>query len=106
MDKSEVKQEMAKKFICSDCNFMFYIRSKPTKKGKLFCPNCGENAAVSSIEKKIERRPWTTKEEELIDQIIEGKLQKYQVASMLGRTYVAVQRRVEIHVKQRKKVRV
>lgn len=78
---------------------MFYIRSKPTRSGKLFCPNCGENADVERIEKKIERKPWTTGEEKLIDDIIDGRRTKYQVAAITERTYVAIQKRVEKHMK-------
>lgn len=87
---------MGCKYICRDCDFIFYIGFKPLKKGNRspFCPNCGE--CISTEKCKIHRRKqWTTNELILVDKIINGELSKIHVAELTGRTYGAIQRAYE-----------
>lgn len=88
---------MCTKYVCRDCDFIFYIGSKNLKK-KPFCPNCGDNVSVEKCE--IHRKYWTTKEQVLVNEIISGKLTKKEVSKLTGRTYKAVQRRYEIQMKE------
>lgn len=87
-----------KTYICDDCVFVFTIHS-PSRQGRLFCPRCGDTVSVKTFvkaEKVIKVwKPWTKEEFALIDRIIDGELLKYQVATKVGRTYGAVQRKVE-----------
>jgi hypothetical protein len=90
----EIKYRVADKtkYVCRDCDFIFFIGVQKIKK-KPFCPCCGENIATEKCE--IHRRHWTLKEIRMIDEIIEGNLTKYQVADLTKRSYGAVQRRYE-----------
>jgi uncharacterized protein YdbL (DUF1318 family) len=49
------------------------------------------------------RRSWTAEEVELIDQILDGKLAKYQVAAKTGRTRGSVQKKCEKRAKERER---
>lgn len=92
-------------YICNDCTFVFTIHSKTRQGKRPFCPNCGDSVSVNRFEKaeKVKKvwKPWTDKEFELVDRIIDGELLKYQVAAQIGRTYGAVQRKVEQRRKER-----
>lgn len=86
----------ANKYVCRDCDFIFYLGTWKLKKNP-FCPKCGENIATEKCD--IHRRYWTTKEVDLIDKVIKGELSKTHVAQMTGRTYEAVQRAYEKRIK-------
>jgi hypothetical protein len=81
---------------CTDCVFVFTIHSNCEEP---LCPNCGDSISVVPFVKddgtKKKPKPWTDEEFALIDRIIAGELLKYQVAATLGRSYGAVQRKVE-----------
>lgn len=89
---------MCTKYVCRDCDFIFYIGVQKRVRNRVFCPSCGECIAVEQCEPH--RRNWTTKEQVLINEIIAGNLTKKKVAELTGRTYGAVQRRYEIQVKK------
>jgi 4-hydroxy-3-methylbut-2-en-1-yl diphosphate synthase IspG/GcpE len=84
-------------FVCKDCVFVFTIHS--TKKNYIHCPSCGDSIQVEPFVKanreKKGQRKWTDEENLLVKRIVMGELKKYQVAAVTGRTYEAVQRKVE-----------
>jgi hypothetical protein len=102
------KHPISETYMCHDCVFVFTIHSKNSKGKKyLFCPCCGDQVSVREFvfekKKRVKRRPWSDEEFQLIDRIISGELQKYQVATKVNRSYEAVQRKVEIRKMELKK---
>ena len=87
-------------FICEECTVIFQVYGSKRKKGRYFCPYCGENTDVhpyeaerySSSDKKIR---WKQEELELVKECISGNMQPYQVAIMIGRSTNAVNKKVQ-----------
>jgi len=99
------KHPISDTFICHDCAFVFSIHTKiQSPKKKISCPYCSDFVnVIPYVERpKKSRRPWTEEEKLLIERIIKGELQKYQVAAMTGRTYGSVQKKVEKQTKEMK----
>jgi DNA-directed RNA polymerase subunit RPC12/RpoP len=84
-------------YFCEDCVFTFTIHSKMNRGLRPHCPKCGDNIQVTHYQKK-EPKPrqfWDEEEMNLIDRIVKGELQIYQVAVKLGRSHKSVSRRVQ-----------
>lgn len=86
-------------YICEDCTFVFQVYGIKRRK-EYFCPCCGENVNVipyqaernSSSVKKVK---WKPEELQLLQECINGKLQPYQVAIMIGRSINAVVKKTQ-----------
>ncbi|WP_156157859.1 hypothetical protein [Gordoniibacillus kamchatkensis] len=89
-------------FYCSDCKLRFAVFR--IKRGKRFCPECGDTIAVSTFNPEIHGKPirkkpekaWTLGEErKLLHFLYETDLYYKEIAVELGRTLRSVQRKIE-----------
>jgi DNA-directed RNA polymerase subunit RPC12/RpoP len=97
------KHPISHTYFCKECSFVFTIHTQiKSVKKKLSCPYCSDFIAVEPYKEppKKSYRPWTEEEFRLIDRIVAGELQKYQVAAMVQRTYGSVQRKTEVRKRE------
>ncbi|WP_108669529.1 hypothetical protein [Peribacillus acanthi] len=91
------KFKLIDSYICNECIVIFSLHTK-RKRGRVFCPSCGDCFDVTKLSETIQTRPphknWTDEEIELVDRCIKGELQPYQVAWKTKRTVQSVRNRV------------
>lgn len=91
-------KKSTKNFICEDCTVVFQVYGTKKRNG-YFCPCCGENLSVipyqsDRLSSTVTKIKWKPEELALVEQCINGKMQPYQVAILIGRSTNAVAKKM------------
>ena len=89
-------------YICKDCSLDFMVLDKRRRLDgrKGCCPECADNIYVELIKTIWMERPiqttrkWTEEEDQFVLDSIASGYPRKEIAEELGRTYIAVKRRI------------